>query len=103
MSRRTPPFRFVAPGAVFRCDNDATHYFMFHQIEGFLVDERATFGDLKGVLYAFARHVFGEDVRLRFRAHFFPFTEPSAEMDYLPRRYSYSTLPAALPSPSYSV
>jgi phenylalanyl-tRNA synthetase alpha chain len=55
---------------------------MFHQIEGLCVDERATLGDLKGTLYAFARHQFGPDAKLRFRAHYFPFTEPSAEMDF---------------------
>ncbi|MCZ6823184.1 MAG: phenylalanine--tRNA ligase subunit alpha [Deltaproteobacteria bacterium] len=82
MSGRQPPFRFIAPGRVFRHDSDATHYPMFHQIEGFLVDERVTFGDLKGVLYAFARQLMGPEVKLRFRAHFFPFTEPSAEMDF---------------------
>ncbi len=82
MSGRTPPFRFIAPGRVYRSDNDATHYPMFHQIEGFCVDDKVTFGDLKGVLYAFARHLMGPDVQLRFRAHFFPFTEPSAEMDF---------------------
>ncbi len=82
MSGRTPPFRFIAPGRVYRSDNDATHYPMFHQIEGFCVDETVNFGDLKGVLYAFARYLMGPDVQLRFRAHFFPFTEPSAEMDF---------------------
>ncbi len=82
MSGRTPPFRFIAPGRVYRSDNDATHYPMFHQIEGFCVDETVNFGDLKGVLYAFARYLMGSDVQLRFRAHFFPFTEPSAEMDF---------------------
>ena len=82
MTGRTPPFRFIAPGRVFRVDYDATHAPFFHQIEGFMVDERVTFGDMKGVLYAFARHLMGADVRLRFRAHFFPFTEPSAEFDF---------------------
>ena len=82
MTGRQPPFRFIALGRVYRHDNDATHYPMFHQIEGFLVDERVTFGDLKGVLYAFARHLMGPEVQVRFRAHFFPFTEPSAEMDF---------------------
>ncbi len=82
MSGRNPPFRFIAPGRVYRNDNDATHYPLFHQIEGFCVDESVTFADLKGVLYAFARHLMGSDVQLRFRAHFFPFTEPSAEMDF---------------------
>ena len=82
MTGRKPPFRFIVPGRVYRPDFDATHYPMFHQLEAFLVDERVTFSDLKGVLHAFARHMFGPDTRLRFRAHFFPFTEPSAEMDF---------------------
>ncbi|HXZ85405.1 MAG TPA: phenylalanine--tRNA ligase subunit alpha [Myxococcota bacterium] len=82
MTGRTPPFRFIAPGRVFRVDFDATHSPFFHQIEGFMVDDRVTFGDMKGVLYAFARHLMGPDVELRFRAHFFPFTEPSAEFDF---------------------
>lgn len=82
MTGRTPPFRFIAPGRVFRFDHASTKAPFFHQIEGFIVDEHTTFGDLKGVLYAFARHLMGPDVRLRFRAHFFPFTEPSAEMDF---------------------
>ena len=82
MTGRKPPFRFIVPGRVYRPDFDATHYPMFHQLEAFLVDEQVTFSDLKGVLHAFARHMFGPDTRLRFRAHFFPFTEPSAEMDF---------------------
>jgi phenylalanyl-tRNA synthetase alpha chain len=82
MTGRQPPFRFIAPGRVYRCDFDATHSPFFHQIEGFMVDERVTFGDMKGVLYAFARHLMGPDIPLRFRAHFFPFTEPSAEFDF---------------------
>jgi phenylalanyl-tRNA synthetase alpha chain len=82
MTGRKPPFRFIAPGRVFRVDFDATHSPFFHQIEGFMVDERVTLGDMKGVLYAFARHLMGPEVRLRFRAHFFPFTEPSAEFDF---------------------
>ncbi len=81
MSGRTPPFRFIAPGKVYRHDLSPKHSPMFHQIEGFLVDEQVSFGDLKGVLYAFARHLMGADVKLRFRANHFPFTEPSAEMD----------------------
>jgi phenylalanyl-tRNA synthetase alpha chain len=82
MTGRTPPFRFIAPGRVYRHDLSPRHSPMFHQIEGFLVDERVTFGDLKGVLLAFGRHLFGEGVDLRFRANHFPFTEPSAELDY---------------------
>ncbi len=81
MSKLEPPFRFIVPGRVYRYDLDPTHYPMFHQIEGFCVGERVSFGDLKGTLFAFARHLFGADARLRFRAHYFPFTEPSAEMD----------------------
>ncbi len=82
MSGRTPPFRFIAPGRVYRHDLSPRHYPMFHQIEGFLVDERVTFADLKGVLYAFGRHLMADEIELRFRANHFPFTEPSAEMDY---------------------
>jgi phenylalanyl-tRNA synthetase alpha chain len=81
MTGRTPPFRFVVPGRVYRHDFDATHSPMFHQIEGFCVGESVSFADLKGTLYAFAKHLFGAEAKLRFRAHFFPFTEPSAEMD----------------------
>lgn len=81
MTGRTPPFRFIAPGRVYRHDTSPKHSPVFHQIEGFLVDGRVTFGDLKGVLFAFARHLFGADTDLRFRANHFPFTEPSAEMD----------------------
>jgi phenylalanyl-tRNA synthetase alpha chain len=82
MTGRQPPFRFVTLGRVYRHDHDATHAPMFHQIEGFLVDERVTLADLKGVLYGLARHLMGPGVELRFRAHFFPFTEPSAEFDF---------------------
>jgi phenylalanyl-tRNA synthetase alpha chain len=82
MTGRTPPLRFIAPGRVYRHDLSPRHSPMFHQIEGFLVDERVTFGDLKGVLEAFGRFLMGEGVRLRFRANHFPFTEPSGEMDY---------------------
>jgi phenylalanyl-tRNA synthetase alpha chain len=82
MTGRTPPFRFICPGRVYRHDHSATKSPMFHQIEGVLVDDRTTFCDLKGVLYAFARHMFGPETKLVFRASFFPFTEPSAEMDF---------------------
>jgi phenylalanyl-tRNA synthetase alpha chain len=82
MTGRTPPFRFVAPGRVYRHDLSPRHSPMFNQIEGFLVDERVTFADLKGVLLAFGRHLFGPRTELRFRANHFPFTEPSAELDY---------------------
>jgi phenylalanyl-tRNA synthetase alpha chain len=82
MTGRTPPFRFVAIGRVYRHDLSPRHSPMFNQIEGFLVDERVSFADLKGVLVAFGRHLFGDDALLRFRANHFPFTEPSAELDY---------------------
>ncbi len=82
MTGRQPPFRLIAPGRVYRHDRSLRHFPMFHQVEGFLVDEEATFGDLKGVLYAFARYMMGDDVELRFRSSYFPFTEPSAEMDF---------------------
>ncbi len=82
MTGRTPPFRFIAMGRVYRRDSDPTHSPMFHQIEGFWVDEHTSFADLKGLLYDFARFMFGAEVELRFRAHFFPFTEPSAELDF---------------------
>ena len=82
MTGRTPPFRFVAPGRVYRHDLSSKHSPMFHQIEGFLVDDRVSFADLKGVLHAFARHLMGPEVEVRFRANHFPFTEPSAEMDF---------------------
>ena len=82
MERRKPPLRIVAPGRVYRPDAvDASHSFMFHQIEGLMVDERTTFSDLKGILHIFLRKLFGKDLTMRFRPHFFPFTEPSVEVD----------------------
>ncbi|MGB9791575.1 MAG: phenylalanine--tRNA ligase subunit alpha [Thermacetogeniaceae bacterium] len=75
------PVRIIAPGKVYRRDDDATHSPMFHQVEGLLVDRNCTLGDLKGVLLAFARQMFGEDREIRLRPSFFPFTEPSAEVD----------------------
>jgi phenylalanyl-tRNA synthetase alpha chain len=77
-----PPLAVVVPGRVYRPDAvDASHSFMFHQIEGFMVDKDIKFSDLKGSLGIFAKAVFGEDIKMRFRPHFFPFTEPSAEVD----------------------
>ncbi len=77
-----PPIRIISPGRVFRCDTpDATHSPVFHQIEGLVVDEGITMADLKGVLDSFAKQLFGEETRTKFRPHHFPFTEPSAEMD----------------------
>lgn len=81
MLQHEPPVRVVAPGTVYRRDSDITHSPMFHQVEGFLVDRDITFGDLKGVLGTFVRQYFGEKVGVRFRPSFFPFTEPSAEVD----------------------
>jgi phenylalanyl-tRNA synthetase alpha chain len=91
MTGRTPPFRFVAPGRVYRHDLDATHYPMFHQIEAFCVGEDVTFADLKGTLYAFARHLMGSDIKLRFRASFCPMTEPTPELDYEWEGQSYES------------
>jgi len=81
MCKHKPPLRVIAPGTVYRRDSDLTHSPMFHQIEGFLVDEHVTFGDLKGVLTYFLTNFFGKDLGVRFRPSFFPFTEPSAEVD----------------------
>jgi len=81
MEKRKPPVRFVCPGASYRVDSDVSHSPMFHQVEGLLVDEDVSFSDLKGVLTVFLHEMFGKDVDLRFRASFFPFTEPSAEVD----------------------
>jgi phenylalanyl-tRNA synthetase alpha chain len=82
MTGRQPPFRFIVPGRVYRNDRSPRHSPMFHQVEGFMVDEKTSFADLKGILYAFQRHMMGAEVELRFRASYFPFTEPSAELDY---------------------
>jgi phenylalanyl-tRNA synthetase alpha chain len=81
MEKSTPPIRILSPGRVYRRDSDVSHTPMFHQIEGLLVDEGITFGDLKGVLTVFLKQMFGEETALRFRPSFFPFTEPSAEVD----------------------
>ncbi|WP_027717717.1 phenylalanine--tRNA ligase subunit alpha [Desulfovirgula thermocuniculi] len=83
MERTAPevPVKIIAPGKVYRRDDDATHSPMFHQVEGLMVDRRVTFGDLKGVLEVFAREMFGPQTRTRFRPSYFPFTEPSAEVD----------------------
>ncbi|MDP1853321.1 MAG: phenylalanine--tRNA ligase subunit alpha [Candidatus Omnitrophota bacterium] len=82
MKSLKPPLAVVVPGKVYRPDaTDASHSFMFHQVEGFLVDKNIRFSDLKGVLDVFAKNLFGDEVKTRFRPHFFPFTEPSAEVD----------------------
>jgi phenylalanyl-tRNA synthetase alpha chain len=81
MLKQPPPVRVIAPGTVYRRDSDITHSPMFHQIEGFLVDRQVSFGDLKGILTTFINRFFGAGVGVRFRPSFFPFTEPSAEVD----------------------
>ena len=82
MEKEEPPLQVLAPGRVYRPDAvDASHSFMFHQVEGFMVDKNIRFSDLKGTLSLFARQMFGEEAKVRFRPHFFPFTEPSAEVD----------------------
>ncbi len=83
MEKFKPPVAVIAPGRVYRVDDDASHSPMFFQFEGLLVDEGVTFADLKGTLHHFIHKLFGKDVKLRFRPHFFPFTEPSAEVDIL--------------------
>ena len=81
MEKKPPPVRVICPGAVYRCDSDPSHSPMFHQVEGLLVDKGITFADLKGVLTVFVHQMFGKETKLRFRPSFFPFTEPSAEID----------------------
>jgi phenylalanyl-tRNA synthetase alpha chain len=81
MEKQQPPVRIVAPGKVYRCDSDLTHTPMFHQVEGLLVDRHVSFADLKGTLTAFIHQMFDDRTTLRFRPSFFPFTEPSAEVD----------------------
>jgi phenylalanyl-tRNA synthetase alpha chain len=81
MEARRPPLQVIVPGAVYRHDDDATHSPMFHQVEGFMVDSTIAFSDLKGVLTHFLRQIFSEEAGVRFRPSFFPFTEPSAEID----------------------
>ncbi|HHV44181.1 MAG TPA: phenylalanine--tRNA ligase subunit alpha [Firmicutes bacterium] len=81
MEQKQPPIRIIAPGKVYRCDSDVTHSPMFHQVEGLAVAEDITFGDLKGTLAAFITQFFGPDTPVRFRPSYFPFTEPSAEVD----------------------
>ena len=80
-SGQEPPLRMIAAGKVYRSDSDQTHTPMFHQVEGLLVDEHASFADLKGTLAEFVRAFFGRDFDMRFRPSYFPFTEPSAEVD----------------------
>ena len=81
MERQAPPLRIIAPGRVYRCDSDVTHSPMFHQVEGLMVDEGVSFADLKGTLDEFLKTFFETDLPVRFRPSYFPFTEPSAEVD----------------------
>jgi phenylalanyl-tRNA synthetase alpha chain len=81
MENNQPPLRVICPGRVYRCDSDLTHTPMFHQVEGLLVDERSSFADLKGLIEDFLRVFFEKDLAVRFRPSYFPFTEPSAEVD----------------------
>ncbi len=81
MEKRQPPLRIIAPGKVYRCDSDVTHTPMFHQVEGLMVDSDVSFADLKGVLTLFVHEIFDPETSVRFRPSFFPFTEPSAEVD----------------------
>lgn len=81
MENGEAPFRFICPGRVYRCDSDLTHTPMFHQVEGMLVDERVTMADLKGLIVEFLQVFFEADLEVRFRPSYFPFTEPSAEID----------------------
>ncbi|RGP55089.1 phenylalanine--tRNA ligase subunit alpha [Pseudomonas abyssi] len=81
MESQQPPIRIICPGRVYRCDSDQTHSPMFHQVEGLLIDEGVSFADLKGTIEQFLREFFEADLEVRFRPSFFPFTEPSAEVD----------------------
>ncbi|MFH2060825.1 MAG: phenylalanine--tRNA ligase subunit alpha [Pseudomonadota bacterium] len=81
MEKTEPPVRIISPGKVFRCDSDVTHTPMFYQVEGLMVDKNISFGDLKGILTTFIHQFFDKETSLRFRPSFFPFTEPSAEVD----------------------
>ena len=81
MSKLKPPLRVISPGRVYRCDADVSHSPMFHQVEGFMVDKHITFAHLKGVLMEFLQTFFGKELKVRFRPSYFPFTEPSAEVD----------------------
>jgi phenylalanyl-tRNA synthetase alpha chain len=83
MLEKSPPLAFISGGKVYRKDDDATHLPMFHQIEGIVVDKDISFAHLKDLIYKLVHSLFGKDVELRFRPSYFPFTEPSAEVDIL--------------------
>ena len=91
MKEQAPPVRIVAPGRVFRSDSDQTHTPQFHQVEGLLVDEDVTFADLKGMLATFVDTYFEDELEMRLRPSYFPFTEPSAEVDIRWRNADGST------------
>ena len=83
MLEKKPPFAFISGGKVYRKDDDATHLPMFHQVEGMYVDENVNFANLKDIIFKIIRTIFGEATQIRFRPSYFPFTEPSAEVDIL--------------------
>ncbi|MGB7390936.1 phenylalanine--tRNA ligase subunit alpha, partial [Marinomonas sp.] len=83
METSQPPIRIICPGRVYRCDSDQTHTPMFHQVEGLLIDENISFADLKGILQQFLNVFFEDDLKVRFRPSYFPFTEPSIEVDIM--------------------
>ena len=83
METTQPPIRIICPGRVYRCDSDQTHTPMFHQVEGLLIDENISFADLKGILQQFLNVFFEDDLKVRFRPSYFPFTEPSIEVDIM--------------------
>ncbi|ETI61222.1 phenylalanine--tRNA ligase subunit alpha [Marinomonas profundimaris] len=83
MEQTQPPIRIICPGRVYRCDSDQTHTPMFHQVEGLLIDENISFADLKGILQQFLNVFFEDDLKVRFRPSYFPFTEPSIEVDIM--------------------
>lgn len=83
MEKQPPPLRIISPGRVYRNDYDQTHTPMFHQVEGLMVDTDVSFAELKGILHDFLHHFFEEDLKIRFRPSYFPFTEPSAEVDVM--------------------
>ncbi len=94
MENQALPIRMIAPGRVYRADEvDATHSPCFHQIEGLVIDKNITFADLKGTLAEFAKQLFGEDTKVKFRPHHFPFTEPSAEVDVTCFKCRWQRLP----------
>ena len=96
MEKQPPPVAVIAPGKVYRRDSDVTHTPMFTQVEGLLVDEGVTLGDLKGTLTSFAHQIFGRKTKVRFRPSFFPFTEPSAEVDIQWRDLRWKRMPDLL-------